>query len=122
MERKQIVQHFLQLVTEGKIDEAYERYVTTEGKHHNPLFMAGFSALRAAMKENHKLFPNKQYIVKHALADGDLVALHAQLIQEPGGKELALMHLFRFKGDKIVEMWDCSQEIPVDMPNKDGAF
>jgi predicted SnoaL-like aldol condensation-catalyzing enzyme len=125
----------LQLVVAGRIDEAYQRHVDIEGRHHNPFFPAGFPALKKAMLENHVQFPNKQLIVKlvparrsaafwHAgvLGDGDLVAVHSHLVPRAGEKGIAVVHLFRFHGSKIVEMWDCGQPVPTDSPNKDGAF
>jgi predicted SnoaL-like aldol condensation-catalyzing enzyme len=119
---KQAAVRFLRLVVAGRIDEAYERYVDMLGKHHNPFFAAGFPALRKAMNENHARFPGKQLAVKHVLGDGDLVAVHSHIVLQPGEPGLAAVHLFRFRDDKIVEMWDCGQPVPADSPNADGAF
>lgn len=113
---------FLQLVVAGRTEEAYERYVDMHGTHHNPFFPAGFSELRGAMMENHVRFPTKQLLVKHVLADGDMVAVHSRLIMRPGEGGMMVVHLFRFLGNRIVEMWDCGQPVPADSPNKDGAF
>ncbi len=85
-------------------------------------FPAGFPALRKAMNENHVQFPNKQLTVKNVLGDGDLVAVHSHIVLQPGEIGMATVHLFRFRGDKIVEMWDCGQPVPADSPNKDGVF
>ncbi len=30
--------------------------------------------------------------------------------------------IFRFEGDKVVELWDIGQEIPADTPNEYGMF
>jgi predicted SnoaL-like aldol condensation-catalyzing enzyme len=119
---KQTALQFLSLVVVGNIDEAYQKYVNMDGKHHNTYFPAGFVSLREAMKENHLQFPDKKFTVKNALGDGDLVAVHSHLVMKIGGPELLVVHLFRFKDDKIVEIWDCGQAIPDNNPNKDGAF
>jgi predicted SnoaL-like aldol condensation-catalyzing enzyme len=37
-------------------------------------------------------------------------------------KTMAVMHIFRFEGDKIAELWDFGQEAPKDMPNENGMF
>lgn len=121
-DRKQAAVQFLQLVVAGRIDEAYQQHVDMQGKHHNPFFPAGFPALQKAMIENHGQFPNKRLIVKHVLVDGDLVAVHSHIVPRQGEKGMAVVHLFRFHGNKIVEMWDCGQPLPTDSPNKDGAF
>ena len=120
--RKRAAVEFLTLATSGKIDQAYEKYVDMQGKHHNPYFAAGFAALKKGMIENHAQFPNKRLTVHHVLGDGDLVAVHFDVVLSPGGKPIAGMHVFRFEGDKIVEMWDVGQPVPADSPNTDGVF
>jgi hypothetical protein len=35
---------------------------------------------------------------------------------------VAVVHIFRFNGDRVVELWDVGQTIPADSPNRDGAF
>lgn len=119
---KKAALQFLKLVVAGKIDEAYEKFVDINGRHHNTFFHAGFPALREAMKENHAKFPNKQLEVKNVLSDGELVAVHSHLDLKPDEAGLIVVHLFRFKNGKIAEMWDCGQAIQNDSPNKDGAF
>ncbi len=120
--RRQAATHFLQLVVAGEIDEAYRRHVDLDGKHHNPFFAEGFPMLKKAMIENHVQFPSKQLLVKNVLSDGDLVAVHSQIVLRQGEPSIATVHLFRFSGDKIVEMWDVGQPVPADSPNQDGAF
>ena len=120
--RRQAAKQFLQLVVAGQIDEAYQRHVDLNGKHHNPLFAEGFPALKKAMIENHVQLPKKQLLVKNVLSDGDFVAVHSQIVFRPGESSVATVHLFRFSGDKIVEMWDVGQPVPADSPNRDGAF
>jgi predicted SnoaL-like aldol condensation-catalyzing enzyme len=119
---KQTAIEFLKLVVSGQIDEAYQRYVNMQGKHHNPFFPAGFTSLQQAMVENHTQFPKKQLTVKNVLIDGDFAAVHSHLTLKPGEKGMIVVHIFRFSGNKIVEFWDCGQAIPLDSPNKDGAF
>jgi predicted SnoaL-like aldol condensation-catalyzing enzyme len=119
-DRKQTAVQFLQLVVAGHIDEAYQKYVDMQGKHHNPFFPAGFPALKKAMIENHAQFQSKQLAVKNVLGDGDLVAVHSHIVLRPGESGIAAVHLFRFQGDRIVEMWDCGQPVPADSPNEDG--
>ena len=121
-DHKQIAQKFLEMVIAGDIDEAYLKFVSMGGQHHNPYFRAGFPALREAMIEDHVKFPDKQFAVKKVIGEGDVVAVHSQLKVRQEKKEMAVMHIFRFQGDKIVEMWDMGQPIPPDSPNSDGAF
>jgi predicted SnoaL-like aldol condensation-catalyzing enzyme len=119
---KEAAVQFLQHVVAGRIEEAYERYVDMRGTHHNPFFRAGFSELRRAMIEDHVQHPSKQIQVKHVIGDGDMVAVHSRLVLEAGGAHMAVVHLFRFRDHRIVELWDCGMAVPADSPNNDGAF
>ena len=119
---KQIARQFMELVIAGKIDDAYKKYVSSNGKHHNAYFREGFQALQEAMKENHLQFPNKQFTIEHVISDGELVAIHSHIVLRQGEAGMAAIHLFRFQGNKIVEMWDIGEPIPADSPNQDGVF
>jgi predicted SnoaL-like aldol condensation-catalyzing enzyme len=113
---------FLQLVAAGSIDEAYDNYVNMHGKHHNVYFSAEFSSLKQGMIDSHAQFPNKRLMVKNVLGEGDLVAVHSSIVMKPGEPGMAVVHIFRFEDGKIIEMWDIGQAIPVDSPNRLGAF
>jgi predicted SnoaL-like aldol condensation-catalyzing enzyme len=113
---------FLQLVVAGKIDEAYENYVNIHGRHHSLYYSGEFTSLKKGMLENHAQFPNKRLMVKNVLGDGDLVAIHSHIILKAGDPGMVTVHIFRFEDGKIVEMWDIGQAIPVDSPNRMGAF
>ena len=118
--RKQTAVQFLEMVGAGKIDDAYREYAEPNGKHHNPFFAAGFTALREAMKENALQFPAMRLTVKNVIGDGNLVAIHSHVVLRPGEPGLATMHRFRFMGNKIVEIWDIGQPVPADLTNQDG--
>lgn len=113
---------FLQMSVAGDIDNAYDSYINMHGVHHNMYYSAEFASLKRGMKENHTQFPNKRLMVKNVLGDGDMVAVHSNIILKPGEPGMAVVHLFRFEDGKIVEMWDVGQAIPVDSPNRRGAF
>jgi predicted SnoaL-like aldol condensation-catalyzing enzyme len=121
MSNKENALSFLKMVTSGQIDEAYAKHVDLNGKHHNVHFPKGFPILRDAMKESDVMFPNKQFDIKNVIAEGDMVAVHSNVILNPT-TNVAVVHWFRFENNKIVEMWDVGQLLPPDMPNEDGAF
>jgi len=119
---KETALDFLKLVIVGQIDEAYEKYIDMSGKHHNVYYPAQFEALKQGMIENHSQFPDKQFMVKHVLAEGNIVAVHSNIVLELGRSGIAVVHIFRFEDGKIVEMWDIGQPVPADSPNEAGAF
>lgn len=120
--RKRAAVQFLELVVAARIEEAYQTHVDMRGKHHNPFFTAGFPALKEGMLENQIQFPIKKLIIKKVLGDGDLVAVHSHIVPQQGETGFATVHLFRFQGDKIVEMWDIGQPVPANSPNNDSMF
>jgi len=121
-DHKEAAVQFLKMVIAGRIDEAYQKYADMNGKHHNCYFPAGLPELKKAMIDNHRQFPVKQFTVKNVIGDGPMVAVHSHLVMKEGEKGMVVVHMFRFEKDRVVEFWDCGQQIPADMPNKDGAF
>lgn len=113
---------FLRLVVAGKIREAYTKHVGPEMQHHNMAFAGDATSLEKAMEENHSLHPHKILEVKRALEDGDLVAVHSRVRLQPGTSGFAAVHIFRFDGDRIIEMWDIGQAVPENSPNINGMF
>jgi predicted SnoaL-like aldol condensation-catalyzing enzyme len=119
---KEIAIDFLQLVVAGSIDEAFDNYVNMHGKHHHVHYSAEFASLKQGMLENQAHFPHKRLLVKNVLGEGNLVAVHSNINLKHGEPGIAAVHIFRFEKGKIIEMWDISQLIPSDSPNRLGAF
>lgn len=113
---------FLRLVARGKIAEAYDQYVGPNFRHHNAYFKGDAASLRQGMEENEKQFPGKVFEDRHVLEDKDMVAVHSRVRLAPDMPEIAVVHMFRFKDGRIVELWDVGQEVPPDSPNENGAF
>jgi predicted SnoaL-like aldol condensation-catalyzing enzyme len=120
--RKAAAVGFLQGSASGNVREAYDRYVGSSFKHHNPYFGGDAASLRAGMEQNAAQNPVKALEVQRTIAEGDLVAVHSKVQMKPGDPELALVHIFRFDGDRIVELWDIAQPVPPDSPNENGMF
>ncbi|WP_043933250.1 nuclear transport factor 2 family protein [Bacillus sp. EB01] len=113
---------FLQLVATGEVREAYSRYVSPDFRHHNPYFRGDAESLMLAMEENAGENPNKTLQVKHVVEEGDNVMIHSHIKQKQDDPGAAVVHIFRFYDDFIVEMWDVGQPIPENSPNENGAF
>ena len=122
MNNKESAISFLRLASSGKVREAYETYVHPQFRHHNPYFPGDRASLFAAMEENAATFPQKEFEAVRALEDGDLVAVHGRIRLTPSSPWIALIHIFRFEGNQIIEEWEVGQEVPKDSPNKNGVF
>ncbi len=76
----------------------------------------------AGMEENARQNPDKRLDVLHVVEEGDVVAVHSRVQQKPDDRGAALVHLFRFEGDRIVELWDIGQPVPAESVNTNGMF
>ncbi len=119
---KQSAIEFLRLVAAGKVQDAYDKYVGSSFRHHNAYFGGDAGSLKAAMQENAIKNPNKAFEVQRALQDGDLVAVHSRVKQNPSDLGFAVVHILRFEGGRIAEMWDVGQPVPAQSPNVHGMF
>ncbi|MES2353021.1 MAG: nuclear transport factor 2 family protein [Pseudomonadota bacterium] len=113
---------FLTQVTSGKIREAYRTYVGPEFRHHNPYFRGDGQSLMIGMEENHVKFPDKILAVQRTLQDGNFVAVHSNVKLMPGDINMAVVHIFRFEGNLIAELWDIGQPVPENCANEQGMF
>lgn len=120
--RKESAVSFLKLAASGSVRTAYERHIAPDFVHHNPYFRSDAKSLMHGMEENAARFPDKLLEVQHALEDGDFVAVHSRVRLKPGDRGIALVHIFRFRGNAIVELWDLGQPVPEEMQNEIGMF
>jgi predicted SnoaL-like aldol condensation-catalyzing enzyme len=120
--KKDVAVSFLQLASSGRVREAYAKHVAPGFRHHNPFFVGDAQALMAGMEENARQNPDKSLSVVRALEDGDLVAVHSHVRQKPDDRGAAVVHLFRFEGDLIAELWDVGQPVPAQSVNAVGMF
>lgn len=118
---KEIAISFLQNAATGKLDEAYS-HVALNFRHHNPYFAGDAKSLKAGMAQAAEMFPNTTLEVQHVFEDGDLIAVHSRVQHAANTLPIAAVHIFRFAGDKIAELWDVGMEVPADSPNENGAF
>ena len=129
--RKENAVKFLSFIAVGKPKDGL-RFFAPDCKTHNPYTAGGMNELTDAMIAVQKQgsggivkgsTADFKLAVKHVMADGDLVAVHTQLSSpNPSAGGLRQVHLFRFRGDKIVEYWDITQFVPEGAPNAAGVF
>ena len=75
------------------------------------------------MQEASKATPNKSVDIKRVVEDGDTVVTHSVVSrQDPQAPDIAVVHIFRFEGDRIAELWDAGQPISKDSLNENGVF
>jgi predicted SnoaL-like aldol condensation-catalyzing enzyme len=111
---------FLELASKGKIEEAFRDYVGSGFSHHNPYFPGDLTSLKKGMEDNARKYPEKTFEIHHILEEGNFVAVHSRVVIEQG--TLAIVHIFRFEGGRIVEMWDIAMANPENPVNELGMF
>jgi|SRR5580765_1997833 len=120
-DRRDIAIRFLQLAASGRLDEAYG-HVSANFRHHNPYFKGDAESLKAGMAEAAKKFPNTTLEVQHVFEADGFVAVHSRVQHAPNTLEIAAVHIFRFEGETIAELWDVAMEAPQESPNQNGMF
>jgi predicted SnoaL-like aldol condensation-catalyzing enzyme len=120
--RKDIVLDFLTKAASGRAHDAFAQYVSEDFRHHNAWFPGDGPSLMKAMDENAAKNPDKELIVHRVVEDGDQVATFSEVHHSKGDAGAAVVHFFRFDGDRIAELWDVGQEVPADSPNRNGMF
>jgi predicted SnoaL-like aldol condensation-catalyzing enzyme len=119
---KDVAVRFLKMASSGQVRESYSNFVDPSFRHHNVFFEGSAKSLMTAMEENARQNPNKSLVVKHVIAEGEFVAVHAHVQHKPGEPGAAVMHIFRFENGRIVELWDVGQVVPEETPNQYGMF
>jgi predicted SnoaL-like aldol condensation-catalyzing enzyme len=122
LSKKERAVSFLQKVASGNVREAFKNHTSPDFYHHNPYFPGDAESLMTAMEENAAENPDKIFEVKHAIEEGEIVAVHSLVKQHQGDLGAVVVHIFRFQDDRIVEAWDIGQPIPEDSPNENGVF
>ena len=112
---------FLQMCARGEVREAYARHVAEGFVHHNPWFPGDRASLLEAMEASAASEPNKAFDVRQVIDGGDRVAVLTRLERQDGAR-YAVVHILRFEGGRIVELWDVVQEVPAQSPNINGMF
>ncbi len=74
------------------------------------------------MQTNANENPDKVLEIQRILQDDDEVAVFSRIRQKPEDIGFAVVHIFRFEDDRIVELWDIGQAIPKDSVNENGML
>ena len=114
---------FLKMAGGGKVEEAYDAFIAPSFVHHNQFFKGDRQSLLTAMQEASRTSPNTSIEVRRVYEDGDTVSTHSLVTrQDPGAPQIAVVHIFRFEGDRVAELWDLGQPISKESPNENGMF
>ena len=122
MARKESAIAFLKMVADRNVRDAYDKFIAGDFVHHNQYFKGDRQSLMLAMEEAAQKNPDKILEVKQAFEDGDTVITLSRVRQNAADAGGAVVHIFRFRDDKVAELWDFGQPIIKDSPNENGPF
>jgi predicted SnoaL-like aldol condensation-catalyzing enzyme len=88
---------------------------------HNPR-LADADATIKFLETRFREKPEAAYRIVRVIADGDLVAIHAQGKLSPDEKGNAIVDIFRIADGRIVEHWDVIQPVPETSANSNTMF
>ena len=120
MNNKERATQFLKMAGLGDVKSAYSKFIAPNFIHHNQYFKGDRQSLLDAMEQAHQEDPNKSIKIKNIFEDGNTVITHSLVEKE--NVDIAVVHIFRFEGDKVAELWDLGQLIDKDSPNEMGLF
>jgi predicted SnoaL-like aldol condensation-catalyzing enzyme len=112
------------MFNKGRPAEAVKLYVGATYIQHNPHVGDGAAPFVAYFEKAAAEHPDKHITFTHAVAEGDLVALHShQHWPRRDQKDWAVVDIFRFdETGKIVEHWDVLQAVPPTSANANTMF
>lgn len=117
---------FFEYIGQGKMKEARSLF-STKCRHHNPFLPEGMDALLdgiTKMQGSQVAMPNDvRFRMGQVMVDGNMVAIYTTLeSKSQPAKGFRQVHLFRFRGNKIVEYWDVTQLPPKNSPHAHQMF
>lgn len=105
-----------------KPTEAAAKYIGDQYIQHNPFVPNGVAPFTEYFEGYFKENPESHVVIAHALADGDMVALHLNSKMNKADKGEAVVDLFRLKDGKIIEHWDVIQPVPTEKTASDNTM
>jgi predicted SnoaL-like aldol condensation-catalyzing enzyme len=120
--KEAVVAFYKQAHFDGDVDGAIALYVGDTYIQHTPAAEDGVEGLRSYINFFLKAFPNAKGDIRHVIADGDIVAVHAHWTGLIGKNGDVGVDFFRVKDGKLVEHWDVIQTIPDTSKNGNTMY
>jgi predicted SnoaL-like aldol condensation-catalyzing enzyme len=119
---KQTVLAFYEAGLNNKDFDAASALIGDRYVQHNPRIADGIEGFKGFVAQIAEEFPGLRAEVKRIVAEGDHVVAHVHGVRVPGQAGTAIVDIFRFDGDRIVEHWDVMQPVPERSANPNGMF
>ena len=120
-DRRPVVEAFVDLMYRRRdVRAAFDSYVAEDYLQHNPGLPDGRDAAREPLAQ---MFDDPGFApeVVRLLVDGDLCAVHLRISRD-GSPVAAVVDLYRWDGEQVVEHWDVIQPWPATSANDHPLF
>lgn len=122
-ENKQIVTEMYRALIRDQNVALIDKYIHDNYVQHSPTVKDGKKGLLAALNllsSLPKSVEGASSRIVRMIAEGDMVMAHLDI--KFGGKQIAVVDIFKLKEGKIIEHWSVEQDVPVIMPHNNGMF
>ncbi|THV42128.1 nuclear transport factor 2 family protein [Glycomyces buryatensis] len=99
-----------------------DEFVADDYVQHNPNFPNGAEELKSGLADFFEQNPESSYDVKRVITDGEFVAVHAHLKNNPDDLGMAVVDLYLVRDGQIREHWDTLQPVPAESANDNTMF
>ncbi|MGB0523384.1 MAG: nuclear transport factor 2 family protein [Flammeovirgaceae bacterium] len=111
---KELVMAYMEDVWVNRNVAAINNYVSADTFiQHNPHLENGLTALANFLPHLfNNMMPEGTWEVKRVIAEDNLVVVHSLAKATPHALGMAVVDIFRVEGNKIVEHWDVTTDVP----------
>lgn len=108
--------------TQKKVRDAFEKHVVADYIQHNPGAPDGREGTLKVLEPFLSTQPQLSFKIHRILVDGDMAAVHSEIIVSAGQPSFAVVDILRLKDGKVVEHWDVMQPVPEKSANPHPMF
>lgn len=111
---KELVKNYMDDVwVKRKIDVLDQYISSSKFIQHNPHLEDGLDALKNFLPHLfNNLMPNGTWKVKRIIAEDNMVVVHSLAKPSPESLGMVVVDIFKVDGNKIVEHWDVTTDVP----------
>lgn len=102
----------------SRIDE----FLADDYIQHSTAASEGKEGLRDFFTNRAGRFRDIAFSIKASFVDGDFTIFHIHTVRFPGDPGMSIIDYFRLEQGKVKEHWEVVQEIPRDLPHRNGIF
>ena len=111
---KELVKNYMNDVWVNRKINLLNQYISNrQFIQHNPYLENGLDALQNFLPHLfNNMMPDGTWEVKRIIAENDMVVVHSLAKPGPDSLGMAVVDIFKVQGNKIIEHWDVTTDVP----------